>query len=152
DCLAARTIWDKLIPEDKLSSWAKQYILISKTTLHKPRSYPHSSPLARSWVCLRTYGSVRLNEGVTAIGGFICDHNDLNSNDIIEIVNIIQDGSSGNFNSTLIKRILQVLNMSKQWKIQHLPREENSITDSLAKSVRTSSLGLRLFEDPPLLI
>ncbi|MBA0875172.1 hypothetical protein Goshw_027405 [Gossypium schwendimanii] len=42
--------------------------------------------------------------------------------------------------------------MSKQWKIQHLPREENSITDSLAKSVRTSSLGLRLFEDPPLLI
>ncbi|MBA0752410.1 hypothetical protein Gogos_001249, partial [Gossypium gossypioides] len=67
--------------------------------------------------------------------------------DGIEIVNIVQDGSSENSNSTLIKRILQVLNMSKQWKIQHLPREENSITNSLAKSVRTRSLGLRLFED-----
>ncbi|MBA0792230.1 hypothetical protein Gohar_016746, partial [Gossypium harknessii] len=42
--------------------------------------------------------------------------------------------------------------MFKQWKIQHLPREGNSITDSLAKSIRTRSLGLRLFEDPPLLI
>ncbi|MBA0668706.1 hypothetical protein Goklo_001593 [Gossypium klotzschianum] len=142
DCLTARTIWDKLISEDKLSSWAKQYILISKTALHKPRSYLHSSPLARSWVCLRTYGSVRLNEGVTA----------LEVSYVIIMVGGSLDGSSRNSNSTLIKRILQVLNMSKQWKIQHLPREENSITDSLAKSVRTRSLSLRLFEDPPLLI
>ncbi|MBA0867322.1 hypothetical protein Goshw_029264, partial [Gossypium schwendimanii] len=72
--------------------------------------------------------------------------------DSIEAVNIIQDVSSGNSNSTLIRRILQVLNMFKQWKIQHFPREENSTADSLAKSVRTKSLGLRLFEDPPLLI
>ncbi|MBA0808851.1 hypothetical protein Gohar_024557, partial [Gossypium harknessii] len=39
--------------------------------------------------------------------------------------------------------------MFKQWKIQHFPREENSIAGSLAKSVRTKSLRLRLFEDPP---
>ncbi|MBA0812303.1 hypothetical protein Gohar_026281, partial [Gossypium harknessii] len=69
--------------------------------------------------------------------------------DGIEAVNIIQDGSSRNSNSTLIRRILQVLNMFKQWKIQHLTREENSIADSLAKSVRTRSLSLRLFEYPP---
>ncbi|MBA0733787.1 hypothetical protein Gogos_017766, partial [Gossypium gossypioides] len=65
------------------------------------------------------------------------------------INNIIQDGSSESSNSTLVKRILQVLNMFKQWKIQHLPREGNSIADSLAKSIRTRSLGLRLFEDHP---
>ncbi|MBA0628075.1 hypothetical protein Godav_022855, partial [Gossypium davidsonii] len=41
--------------------------------------------------------------------------------------------------------------MFKKWKIQHFPREENSIADSLAKSVRTRSLSLRLFEDPHLL-
>ncbi|KAH1089206.1 hypothetical protein J1N35_016463 [Gossypium stocksii] len=52
--------------------------------------------------------------------------------DSIDAFNIIQDGSSGSFNFILIKRILQVLNMFKQWKIQHLPREENSIADSLA--------------------
>ncbi|MBA0748976.1 hypothetical protein Gogos_002946, partial [Gossypium gossypioides] len=69
--------------------------------------------------------------------------------DGIEAVNIIQDGSFRNSNSTLIRRILQVLNMFKQWKIQHFPREENSIADSLAKLVRTRSLSLRLFEDPP---
>ncbi|MBA0874241.1 hypothetical protein Goshw_013897, partial [Gossypium schwendimanii] len=72
--------------------------------------------------------------------------------DSIEAVNIIQDGSSRNSNSTLIRRIFQVLNMFKQWKIQHLPREENSIADNLAKSACTRSLGLRLFEYPPLLI
>ncbi|MBA0668471.1 hypothetical protein Goklo_001378 [Gossypium klotzschianum] len=70
----------------------------------------------------------------------------------IEAVNIIQDGSSGNSNFALVKRILQVLKMVKQWKIQHIPREENSIADSLAKSICTRSLGLRLFEDPPLRI
>ncbi|KAH1048050.1 hypothetical protein J1N35_038834 [Gossypium stocksii] len=135
-------------------------------------------------------GSVRLNEGFAAIGGYICDHSGgwiiefcqylgnytvtkaelwrvldrLNlllerqsdrvsiQTDSIEAVNIIQDVSSENSNSTQIRRILQVLNMFKQWKIQHLPREENSIVDSLAKSVRIRSLSLRLFEGPLLFI
>ncbi|MBA0808850.1 hypothetical protein Gohar_024557, partial [Gossypium harknessii] len=123
--------------------------------------YLHSSPLASSWVCLRTDGSVRLDEGFVAIGGILDGLNLLlerrfdrvsTQPDSIEAVNIIQDVSSRNSNSTLIRRILQVLNMFKQWKIQHFPREENSIAGSLAKSVRTKSLRLRLFEDPPLLI
>ncbi|MBA0581885.1 hypothetical protein Gorai_024047 [Gossypium raimondii] len=75
DCLAVKTIWDKLIPNDRLSSWAKQYIFISKIAFHKLHSYLHSSPLANSWVCLRTDGLVRLDEGFAAAGDYICDHN-----------------------------------------------------------------------------
>ncbi|MBA0566399.1 hypothetical protein Golob_011222, partial [Gossypium lobatum] len=35
-------------------------------------------------------------------------------------------------------------------KIQHIPWEDNSIVDSLAKSVHSKRLDLRLIEDPPL--
>ncbi|MBA0573978.1 hypothetical protein Golob_001221 [Gossypium lobatum] len=110
DCLTARTIWNKLIPEGRLSkfyigslsnwmtenlqnhlnisldgsndkilkisfTWAKRYNLISKTTLHKSQSYLHSSPIASSWVYLRTDGSIRLDEEFAAAGGYVCDHN-----------------------------------------------------------------------------
>ncbi|MBA0562305.1 hypothetical protein Golob_007360, partial [Gossypium lobatum] len=127
--------------------------------------YLHSSHLASSWVCLRTNGSIRRDEGFVATG-YICDHNGgwiigfyqylsnytLTKAESIEAVNIIQGEFSENSNSTLIRRIFQVLNMFKQWKIQYLRREENSIADSLAKSVCTRSFGLRLFEYPHLLI
>ncbi|KAK5783307.1 hypothetical protein PVK06_037815 [Gossypium arboreum] len=56
-------------------NWAKQYILISKTAFHKSHNYLHSLPLTSSWVCLRTDGSIRLDEGVAATGGYICYHN-----------------------------------------------------------------------------
>ncbi|MBA0866836.1 hypothetical protein Goshw_024893, partial [Gossypium schwendimanii] len=35
-------------------------------------------------------------------------------------------------------------------KIQHIPWEDNSIADSLVKSVHSKRLDLRLIEDPPL--
>ncbi|MBA0874014.1 hypothetical protein Goshw_010368, partial [Gossypium schwendimanii] len=225
DCLTARTIWNKLIPEGKLSkfyigslaNWMTEnlqnHLNISLDGVDWPClfgiiawhiwkncnllifqgiSYSNDKIIKfpSSWVYLRTDGSIRLDEEFAAAGGYVCDHNGgwiigfcrylgnctvteaelwgiLNRLNLllerrlekvsiqtnsIEAVNIIQDGSSGNSNSTLLKRLLQVLKMVKQWKIQHIPREENSIADSLAKSICTRSLGLRLFEDPPLRI
>ncbi|KAK5840808.1 hypothetical protein PVK06_009713 [Gossypium arboreum] len=72
--------------------------------------------------------------------------------DNIEVVNAIQEGYSGTSNFALVRRILIILKALNQWKSQHIPREENLITDSLAKSVRSKRLGLRLIEDPPLWI
>ncbi|MBA0715001.1 hypothetical protein Golax_013936, partial [Gossypium laxum] len=53
-------------------------------------------------------------------------------------------------NSTLLKRIHQILTNVKQWKIQHIPREENTMTDSIVKMIRDRKSRLRLFENPPL--
>ncbi|KAK5792155.1 hypothetical protein PVK06_033269 [Gossypium arboreum] len=70
--------------------------------------------------------------------------------DSIEVVNAIQEGYSRTSNFALVRRILIILKALNQWRIQHIPREENLIADSLAKSVHSKRLGLRLIEDPPL--
>ncbi|MBA0590962.1 hypothetical protein Gorai_019651, partial [Gossypium raimondii] len=42
--------------------------------------------------------------------------------------------TSGNSNSTIVRRIHQTPKRVKQWEIQHIPREDNLIADSLAKT------------------
>ncbi|MBA0697759.1 hypothetical protein Goari_021285, partial [Gossypium aridum] len=87
DCSAAKIIWDKLIPEkkqsrfyiDSLHNWMtinlQNHFSISLDGVDWPCLFGiiawHSN-----WVSLRTNGSVRLDEGFAAAGGFVCDHND----------------------------------------------------------------------------
>ncbi|MBA0845216.1 hypothetical protein Goarm_022906 [Gossypium armourianum] len=188
DCLTARNIWDKLIPEGTPSrfiwknynlftfqsiswsineilkvshSWARQCTSVSKASPHKIQRSLASPSIASSWVCLNTDGSVKNEEGFAAAGGLVCDHNGgwiiefcryLGSCTMTEVelwgildglklildkrfervsiqtvnleaVNAIQDGSSENSNSTLVRRIHLLLKMVKQWKIQHISRE-----------------------------
>ncbi|MBA0770722.1 hypothetical protein Gotri_019321, partial [Gossypium trilobum] len=65
--------------------------------------------------------------------------------DSLEALNAIMEDTSGNSNSAIVKRIHQTLKRVKQWEIQHIPREDNLIADSLAKTVRTSVTGLDHF-------
>ncbi|KAK5787153.1 hypothetical protein PVK06_041806 [Gossypium arboreum] len=60
------------------------------------------------------------------------------------------EDSSSNSNYALVRSIHHTLKRFKQRKIQHVPREENLIVDSLAKTIQTSRISLKLFEDPPL--
>ncbi|MBA0782856.1 hypothetical protein Gotri_000677 [Gossypium trilobum] len=46
------------------------------------------------------------------------------------------EDSSGNSNSAIVRRIHHILKRVEQWKIQYIPREDNLIADSLAKTVR----------------
>ncbi|MBA0752113.1 hypothetical protein Gogos_000981, partial [Gossypium gossypioides] len=96
-------------------------------------------------------GSIRIEEGFAATGGLVHDHNGgwiigfcryLGNCTVIKIsiqtdslkaVNAIQEGFSRNSNSALIRRIHQILKMVKQWKIQRILREENTIANSLIK-------------------
>ncbi|MBA0683607.1 hypothetical protein Goari_025250, partial [Gossypium aridum] len=170
DCLAARTIWDKLILQQSLSRFYTGSLLDWMTNNLQNRLTLSLDGV--DWSCLfriiawhiwKNYNlfifqSILIDEGFATIGGFIRDHNGrwfervLIQTDSIEAVNSIKDGSSGNFNSTLVRRIHHILEVVKQWKIQHIPREENSIVDSLVKTLHNKRLGLRLFEDPPLRI
>ncbi|MBA0548604.1 hypothetical protein Golob_019694 [Gossypium lobatum] len=70
----------------------------------------------------------------------------------IETVNTIQEGSSGNSNSALVRRIHHILAQMKQWKIHHISRKESFIVDSLAKSIHSRRLSLRLVINPPMRI
>ncbi|MBA0612832.1 hypothetical protein Godav_013381 [Gossypium davidsonii] len=72
--------------------------------------------------------------------------------DSIEAINAIVEDSSGSSNSATVRRIHHTLKRVKQWEIQHIAREENLIAYSLAKTIHTRKLGLRLFEDPTLRI
>ncbi|MBA0742372.1 hypothetical protein Gogos_015437 [Gossypium gossypioides] len=65
--------------------------------------------------------------------------------DSLESLNAIMEDTSGNSNSAIVRRIHQTLKRVKQCEIQHIPREDNLIADSLAKIVRTSVTGLDHF-------
>ncbi|MBA0587268.1 hypothetical protein Gorai_000400, partial [Gossypium raimondii] len=120
DCLAARTIWDKLIPQQSLSRFYTGSLL--------------------DWMTnnLQNHLTLSLDRGILDGLNLILDRRFervLIQTDSIEAVNAIKDGSSGNFNSTLVRRIHHILEVVKQWKNQHIPQEENSIADSLVKTL-----------------
>ncbi|MBA0715979.1 hypothetical protein Golax_014850, partial [Gossypium laxum] len=56
--------------------------------------------------------------------------------DSLEVAFAIQEGAFRISNTTLLRRIKQILTKVKQQMIQHIPREENTIADSLVKKVQ----------------
>ncbi|MBA0603729.1 hypothetical protein Gorai_002030, partial [Gossypium raimondii] len=49
----------------------------------------------------------------------------------LEVVNVIQEESFGGFTSALVKRIQQLLESTRVWRIQHISCDENNIVDGL---------------------
>ncbi|XP_012487971.1 uncharacterized protein LOC105801183 [Gossypium raimondii] len=157
-CNAARGIWDKLIPQQDLS------IFYSGSLLDQMRNnfQSHfSSWGGNDCPCFAADGGcVRDHNGEWIIGfakylgnctiletelwGILDELNlildrrfekILIQTDSIEAINVILEDSSGNSNSALVRKIHIILRKMEQWKIQYIPREENLIADSLAKSV-----------------
>ncbi|MBA0607832.1 hypothetical protein Godav_020095 [Gossypium davidsonii] len=56
-------------------SWARQCTSASKASPYKIQRSLASPSIASSWVCLKTDGLVRNEEGFAAAGGLVCDHN-----------------------------------------------------------------------------
>ncbi|KAG8485688.1 hypothetical protein CXB51_019010 [Gossypium anomalum] len=154
DCSAARTIWDNIIPEERRSRF---YI-----------GSLHNWLMLLGVLCViimvgwiigfcRYLGNCTVVEaefwGILDGLNPLLDRNFekvIIQTDSLEAATAIQEGFSGNSNSTLVRRIHSALTALKQWKIQHIPYSENLVADGLAKSVRSRSLGLRLIEDPPM--
>lgn len=63
--------------------------------------------------------------------------------DSFEAVNIIQDGDGKNSNSTLVRRIHSLLKLLSQWSIQHVPRKDNKITDTIVKTINDRRIELK---------
>ncbi|MBA0555134.1 hypothetical protein Golob_014191, partial [Gossypium lobatum] len=53
--------------------------------------------------------------------------------ELIEAVNTIKEGISGDSNSALVRIIHALLKLLNQWSIQHIPREENKLADEIVK-------------------
>ncbi|MBA0798002.1 hypothetical protein Gohar_008641 [Gossypium harknessii] len=64
----------------------------------------------------------------------------------LEAVNLIHEGVREGSNSALITRIHLFLKLLSHWNLQHIPREENSITDRIVKLRRDREPGLRLVD------
>ncbi|MBA0758384.1 hypothetical protein Gotri_021389 [Gossypium trilobum] len=67
--------------------------------------------------------------------------------DNLEVVKIIQERQLASANSVLVRRILQLLKLVGYWRIRHVPREENRVADSLAKTASGKKEDIRVFEE-----
>ncbi|MBA0561273.1 hypothetical protein Golob_018118, partial [Gossypium lobatum] len=100
-----------------MSLWDYPVVYLEES---KPIHFPSNWPLPNSWVSLSTDGSVRFDEGFTADGGCVRDHNELLGildglnlildrcfeiiliqTNSIEAINVILEDSLGNSNSAL---------------------------------------------------
>ncbi|KAH1080956.1 hypothetical protein J1N35_020717 [Gossypium stocksii] len=108
---------------------------------------------------------VRQDDEFVAAGRLVCDQNSkwiiefsryLGSCTVIEtelwnILDKLKLILDRGFEMVLIQiDSLEILTKVKQWRIQHIPREEITVVDSLVNKVRDRSPGLRLFKGPPL--
>ncbi|MBA0676941.1 hypothetical protein Gohar_017456 [Gossypium harknessii] len=68
--------------------------------------------------------------------------------DNLEIVVAISNSKLEESNSTLIKRIQQILANEENWTLRYVPRENNRIADALAKLALLNDEELHMFDDP----
>ncbi|MBA0574574.1 hypothetical protein Golob_001766, partial [Gossypium lobatum] len=61
----------------------------------------------------------------------------------------IQDSQLVNSNSTLAKRILQLLQYVGYLRIKHISKEDNRVADSLVKMLTDKDHNVQVFEEVP---
>ncbi|MBA0550442.1 hypothetical protein Golob_021390, partial [Gossypium lobatum] len=70
--------------------------------------------------------------------------------DNLQVVKLIQESQSASANSSLVRRVLQLLKLVGYWRIrQYVPREENRVVDSSAKMASDKKKDVRIFEEVP---
>ncbi|MBA0848775.1 hypothetical protein Goshw_006986, partial [Gossypium schwendimanii] len=87
-------------------------------------------------------------DGLTLILDWRHDKVLMNTNSM-EVVRATQYTYSRDSNSTLIRRIRQLLTNAEQWHIQHILREDNKVADYLAKTACNNNNDIKLFDQPP---
>ncbi|MBA0808894.1 hypothetical protein Gohar_024595 [Gossypium harknessii] len=70
--------------------------------------------------------------------------------DSLDVVQAIQKKTSKNQNSTLVRRILKLLQNKKRWVIRHILKEANHVDDLIIKMVYVDLKGLNVMEITPM--
>ncbi|MBA0785920.1 hypothetical protein Gotri_025593 [Gossypium trilobum] len=118
-----------------------------------------------NWVKLRMDGAVKIDSGYAPAredlrderGEWLFGFNKLKQcervltqTDSLEVVEAIQDPDSKSSCSALVRHIHQLLDSIRNWRLDHIPREENKETDQMAKMTFDTEDGLQLFAENPL--
>ncbi|KAK5787192.1 hypothetical protein PVK06_041845 [Gossypium arboreum] len=69
--------------------------------------------------------------------------------DSLEVVKAITESSSTSSNSALIRRIHTMLSQETRWILRFILREQNQVTDCLAKQALIEKANMQVFEAPP---
>ncbi|MBA0677917.1 hypothetical protein Goari_019293 [Gossypium aridum] len=74
---------------------------------------------------------------------------DIGTDDNMKVIRAIKEALSKWSNSTIIKRITQLLHSVENWSIEHILREENAKVDRIAKLAFDKGESLQLYIDSP---
>ncbi|MBA0811192.1 hypothetical protein Gohar_003116, partial [Gossypium harknessii] len=91
---------------------------------------------------LAYYSAVKVNSKLAAAEGVLRDQN---GEWILGYNRCLGEAP----NSTLIRRVRQLLLKDRQWILQQVPKEDNNYADYLAKMAFGREEGLHLYEVPP---
>ncbi|MBA0606994.1 hypothetical protein Godav_019362 [Gossypium davidsonii] len=118
-----------------------------------------------NWVRLQMDGAVKIDSGYAPTredlrderGEWLFGFNKLKQcervliqTDSLEVVEAIQDPNSKSSCSALVRRIRQLLDSIRNWRLDYIPREENKETDQMAKMTFDTEDRLQLFAENPL--
>lgn len=67
----------------------------------------------------------------------------------LEVFKAIQDPDSKSSCSTLVRRIRQLLDSVRNWRLDHIPKEANKDADQMARMTFEREYDLHLFTESP---
>ncbi|KAK5794483.1 hypothetical protein PVK06_035712 [Gossypium arboreum] len=72
--------------------------------------------------------------------------------DNLEAFEALQDSNSRSSCSALVKRIRQLLDIVRSWRLDHIPRDGNKEVDQMAKMAFRREEELQLFVENPFVL
>ncbi|MBA0629490.1 hypothetical protein Godav_024039 [Gossypium davidsonii] len=69
--------------------------------------------------------------------------------DNLEVAQILSDMDLEDLGITMIRRTHRILQSEEEWKIKHIPRNQNLVVDRLAKLSLSWKLSLQVIDEAP---
>ncbi|MBA0671524.1 hypothetical protein Goklo_028954, partial [Gossypium klotzschianum] len=152
DCPSAQDVWRLVIPDQHISWTATEVVKVSccwgrHYTYHTGdhfKSKQGSSLMINSadnWVFLFTDGAVARDSGYAATGRVAQDRDGnwiVGFNRFLGMCSpfeakILSDMDLEDSGITVLRRTLRILHLEGEWRIKHIPRNQNLVADRLAK-------------------
>ncbi|MBA0629491.1 hypothetical protein Godav_024039, partial [Gossypium davidsonii] len=110
-----------------------------------------------NWVYLSTDRAVAKDFGYVATAGVARDRDGnwigytriIIMTDNLEVAQILSDMDLEDLGITMIRRTHRILQSEEEWKIKHIPRNQNLVVDRLAKLSLSWKLSLQVIDEAP---
>ncbi|MBA0635447.1 hypothetical protein Godav_029182, partial [Gossypium davidsonii] len=106
---------------------------------------------------LSTDGAVTRDSGYAATGGVARDQNGnwigykqiIIMTDNLEVAQILNDMNLEDSGITVLRRTLRIMHSEREWRIKHIPRNQNLVADRLAKLSLSWKSSLQVMDEAP---